>query len=270
MKAVGCSCTLSISTRFAPTLLPALTPLPSVNAPFVVGTPTRSGLNSFIRLFSEWSKPKPPVVITTASHLSSTSSPSCLYLMPKTSRSFSFLMNPVISQPVFISISGMPATAARACCIIVYPTGTGVPSLRGGTRCVRFLAWPPSCESTVRLMPNSSMSQLIASELCSESIVTHPRSDLPPFALTWVSRSKYRPSSSMPWLNCTRVPQALIPLVAFAELPPRSFSFSINVTLARALKASMAALTPARPPPTMTTCAGSCCLRRSSSYFLSS
>jgi len=69
-------------------------------------------------------------------------------------------------------------------------------------------------------MPSSSMSQWIASALLEASIETHPWSELPPLALTKVSRSSHRTSSSTPCAFCTRVPHALMPDVAFAELPP--------------------------------------------------
>mmetsp|Transcript_65928 Transcript_65928/g.193316 ORF Transcript_65928/g.193316 Transcript_65928/m.193316 type:complete len:210 (-) Transcript_65928:1269-1898(-) len=167
-------------------------------------------------------------------------------------------------QDVRTSMPSMELAAARACCMMVQPTGTGLPSSRGGTRCVRFREWPPSCESAWSGTPISSMSQWMASALLSESVVTQARSLTPPLALTWVSRSKKRPSSSTPAAFWTRVLHALMPLVALAELPPRSDSLSISVTLAPPFRASMAALTPARPPPTTMTWASSWRFRRSS------
>mmetsp|Transcript_45519 Transcript_45519/g.120254 ORF Transcript_45519/g.120254 Transcript_45519/m.120254 type:complete len:293 (-) Transcript_45519:133-1011(-) len=271
MKAVGWSCTLSMSMRLAPRDLPNLMPSPLAKEPFVVGTPTRSGRYCCIRLPSEWSKPKPPVVRMTASARSSTSAPdSSWYSTPSTSvriqpsPSVCCWMSFFTVHEVRISMPSLLAAAPRACCMMVQPTGTGLPSSRGGTRCVRFREWPPSCESAVSGTPSSSMSQWIASALFSESAVTQPRSLVPPLALTWVSRSKKRPSSSTPCCFCTRVLHALMPLVALAELPPRSASFSSMVTLAPNLRASMAALTPARPPPTTTTWAPSWRVRRCS------
>mmetsp|Transcript_63205 Transcript_63205/g.203734 ORF Transcript_63205/g.203734 Transcript_63205/m.203734 type:complete len:333 (-) Transcript_63205:585-1583(-) len=265
MKAVGWSCTFSMSMRFAPMAWPKRMASPFAKDPFVVGTPRRSGRNFAIRLPSDLSYPNPPVVRTTASQSSVCCTPaSSTYATPWTSLRSGCSIRPVTVQPCFTSIVGMLSTAARACCMMVKPTGTGVPSLRGGTRCVRFLAWPPSCVSTERSTPTSSMSQWMASALFPASIETQPMSLLPPTALTCVSRSKYLPSSSTPFLYCTRVPHALMPLVAFAELPPQAGSFSRSVTWARACDAWIAALTPARPPPTTTTCAGKCRLNRSS------
>mmetsp|Transcript_77799 Transcript_77799/g.220024 ORF Transcript_77799/g.220024 Transcript_77799/m.220024 type:complete len:205 (+) Transcript_77799:945-1559(+) len=123
MNAVGWSCTLSMSMRFAPRSLPKLMPSPLVKAPFVVGTPTRSGRYFCMRLPSEWSKPKPPVVTITASAMSSETDPApSSYSIPLTStKSFSPVsqMSLLTLQEVFTSMPSMASTARRACCMIV-------------------------------------------------------------------------------------------------------------------------------------------------------
>lgn len=248
----------------APTAKPRRTPSPAAQGPFVVAVCTNWGANSLSNVLWPSGKclpvcpPKPPLVKITASALITSFvsfSVSGSFLTISTPATALFSMTKFVTRAFVTTCASASSKEVKRFLRVstnFQPTGTGRP-FWAGQRWVRPWEWPPQRETTDKSKegtPSTSLSlinQSSAGLLSSTSFVTRSSRLIP------------APELSVSWMNASRVSlfngsTALMPEVAFIELPPMFFSLSIRMTLVLPwLWASTAAVRPAKPPPTTTT-----------------